>query len=418
MSGTPQSHVHHYVPRWYQRRFLKAGQFKFYYLDLHPETVVSNGKAYQRHDLLNWSPDRCFYKDDLYTLKLGNWTTDDFEKRFFGVIDTNGRHAVALFGDFNGLSNCLSNNPEGKGVREAFQWLPQYMDAQRFRTPRGLDFLKSVVSARDPNETLLAMQRLYRFHTTMWSEGVWEIARARLSPTKFIVTDEPVTFFNRRGFPSELVYPKDVGLEQVGTRTLFPLGLDACLIITHLQLVRNPSANPTTSRVNARAYQQTILEMTNTQFGRELEEDEVLRVNYILKRRATRYIAAAEEEWLYPERHVSTTDWAKLDDDWFLLPHLYKVPFHSEIMVGWENGSVWAADEYGRNPGNPRYKDPRLHEEEWIRCQVAKREWAKKRTGKSVAHVDNFSREDEVGDAIMEEHLAESTKVKAQKQGA
>jgi hypothetical protein len=408
--STPQSHVHHYVPRWYQRRFLKTGQFKFYYLDLRPETVVNNGRKYQRRALLHWSPDRCFYKDDLYTLKLGNWTTDDFEKRFFGVIDTNGRQAVELFGDFNGLSKCFS--------KKAVRALPQYMDAQRFRTPRGLDFLRSVVNAHDPNETLLAMRHLYQFHTTMWSEGVWEIVRARRSPTKFIVSDEPVTFFNRRAFPSELAYPKDVGLEQVGTRTLFPLGLDACLVITHLQLVRNPWTNPTTSRVNARAYQQTMVEMTETQFGRELEEDEVLRINCILKRRATRYIAAAEEEWLYPERHVPTRDWAKLDDDWFLLPHLYKVKFHSEIMVGWQDGTVWAMDEYGRNPGNPNYKDPKLHEEEWIQHQRAEREWAKKRAGKSVAHVDNFSREDEVGDKIMEKHLAEGAKVRTQKQGS
>lgn len=55
---------------------------------------------------------------------------------------------------------------------------------------------------------LLAMRNLYQFHTTMWMEGVWEILRARESPTKFIVTDEPVTFFNRRGFPSELKYPR------------------------------------------------------------------------------------------------------------------------------------------------------------------------------------------------------------------
>jgi hypothetical protein len=407
----PQSHVHHYVPRWYQRRFLKTGQFHFYYLDLRPETVVNNGKKYQRRDLLRWGPDRCFYKDDLYTLKLGNWTTDDFEKRFFGIIDTNGRHAVELFGDFNGYSNCFSNNPEGKGVREAFQSLPQYMDAQRFRTPRGLDFLRSIVNTRDSNETLLAMRQLYRFHTTMWLEGVWEIVRARQSPTKFIVTDEPVTFFNRRAFPSELAYPRDVGLEKIGTRTLFPLGPDACLVITHLQLVRNPWAKPTTNRVNARAYQNTMVSMLETQFGRELDEDEVLRVNYILKRRATRYIAAAEEEWLHPERRVSTTDWAKLDDDWFLLPNLYKVPFHAEIMVGHEDGSVWAADEYGRNPGNPKYKDPKLHEEEWIRHEHAEREWGKKRAGKSVAHIDEF-RHDNVFDKIMEEHLAESVEAK------
>ena len=127
-----------------------------------------------------------------------------------------------------------------------------------------------------------------------------------------------------------------------------------------------------------------------------------------MKRRATRYIAAAEEEWLYPERHASTTNWAKMDDDWFLLPHLYKVPFHSEIVVGWKDGTSWAQDEYGRNPGHPNFKDPKLHEEEWVRHEEAKREWAKKRVGKSVAHVDNISRDDEVGDKIMADHLAKS----------
>ncbi len=398
--GMTQSHVHHYVPRWYQKRFLKAGQFQFYYLDLHPETVINEGKKYQRRVLLRWGPDRCFCQNDLYTLKLGNLSRDDVERFFFGMLDNRGRHAVEFFGEFTGLSNCTSRGD----VPGLFQALPQYMDAQRFRTPKGLDYLRDTIHASDRNVMLVAMQRLYRFHTTMWGEGVWEFVRARQSQTKFIVTDEPVTFFNRRAFPSEFAYPKDVGLDQIGTRTLFPLGLDSCLIITHLQLVRNPRANPTMSRVNARAYQQTMKCLLDTQFGRELEEDEVLRINYILKRRATRYIAAAEEEWLYPEKRVSMAEWAKLEEDWFLLPHLYKVPFTSEIIVGRNDGSAWAMDEYGRHPGNPKYRDAKLHEEEWIRHEQAKREWAKKRAGKSVAHVDEF-RHDEVYDEIMQEHL-------------
>jgi hypothetical protein len=32
----------HFVPQWYQRRFLPAGE-RFYYLDLKSETVVSAG---------------------------------------------------------------------------------------------------------------------------------------------------------------------------------------------------------------------------------------------------------------------------------------------------------------------------------------------------------------------------------------
>jgi hypothetical protein len=86
------------------------------------------------------------------------------------------------------------------------------------------------------------------------------------------------------------------------------------------------------------------------QYGRELEEDEVLRINYILKRRAARYIAAAEKEWLFPEKRVSITDWTKLDNDWFLFPNLWKVSFTTGIMAGWADGSAWAADEYGHHP--------------------------------------------------------------------
>jgi hypothetical protein len=391
-----QSHVHHYVPRWYQRRFLKTGQFKFSYLDLNPAIAYSNGVRHERQALLNWGPDRCFYKDNLYTLNLGTWSTDQIEKRFFGVIDGEGRRAVELFGDYNGLR---------EGVPKALRALVQYMDAQRFRTPRGLDWLRATVNLRNHSETLIFMQQSFQFHTTMWMEGVWEIVRARRSPTKFIVTDEPVTFFNKQGFPKAMPYPKDVGLDKVGTRTIFPLSLDACLIITHTQLIRNPWVNALARRPNARSYQQTMKSLDEIQFGRELEENEVLRINLILKKRASRYIAAAEEEWLYPERRASTTGWFKLDDDWFLFPHLYKVPFTSEIIVGWKDGTSWAMDEYGRQPMNPQYRDKDLHSREWETHGEAQKEWAKKRAGRSMAHVDKFNHDD-VGDAIMQDYLS------------
>jgi hypothetical protein len=391
-----QAHVHHYVPQWYQRRFLPPGRTKFHYLDLHPDTVVSGKVRYQRRALLHWGPARCFYKDDLYTLKLGNWTTDQIEKRFFGEIDNRGRKAVELFGDYNGYRN---------EVGQAFQNLTPYMDAQRFRTPRGLDWIKKKADLSDHRQTLVLMQRVFQLHATMWAEGVWEIAKARHSPTKFIVTDEPVTFFNRRVFPGECPYPGGFELDQIGTRTLFPLGLDSCLIITHTQLVRNPWINPNETRVNPRAYQPTMTYLLDIQFGRELEQDEVLRINFILKKRATRYIAAAEGEWLYPERRASTTDWSKLDNDWFLFPHLYKVPFKTGTMAGYKNGSRWAQDEYGRRPNNPKYNDEKLRDKEWETHLRAQKEWAKKRSGRSVAHIDKFEH-DEVFDKLMQDYLS------------
>ena len=124
---TTQARVHHYVPQWYQKRFLKVGQTKYHYLDLHPETVVNGNIRYQRRNLLHWGPAGCFCKDDLYTFTLGKWSTDQIEKMFFGAVDTHGRKAVEFFGDYSGYA---------AGVHEAFPVLPQYMDAQRFRTPR------------------------------------------------------------------------------------------------------------------------------------------------------------------------------------------------------------------------------------------------------------------------------------------
>jgi hypothetical protein len=399
---TQQAHVHHYVPQWYQKRFLKSGQTKFYYLDLHPETISNNHGGYQRRTLLHWGPARCFYKEDLYMLKLPNWSTDQIEKRFFGSIDSRGRSAVEFFGKYDGYRD---------GVHEAFKMLPRYMDAQRFRTPRGLDWLQLISNLKDQNSTLIVLQAAYRFHTTMWVEGEWEIIRAQQSPTKFIVTDTPVTFFNPKVFPGskECRYPGDVGLDKIGTRTLFPLGIDSCLLITHTQLVRNPWANPLHSRINARSYQETIKNLTDTQFGRELEEDEVFRINLILKKRATRYIAAADEEWLYPEKRASTTLWSKLDDDWFTLPHLWKVPFTTGYVVGNKDGSKWAMDEYGRNPDHPQY-DQRA-EREWDLHNRAQRAWARKRAGRSVAHIDDTMNSDRVGDELMREYLA-STRTK------
>jgi hypothetical protein len=237
------------------------------------------------------------------------------ERFFFGEIDSRGQEAVALVGGYDG---DLAKG--GKAVMDAFQNLVPYMGAQRFRTPRALDLIKKTVGSGDHNATLELMAHLFQIHTTVWTEGIWEIVRARKSRTKFIVTDDPVTFYNRSMFPSTWVYPDDANYKEIGTRVIFPLGLDSCFVITHLQLARNPRATPTEFRLNPRSYDQAMKALLDIQYGRELEEDEVLRINYILKKRASRYIAAAEEEWLYPEPRASTTDWPKLDNDWFLAP--------------------------------------------------------------------------------------------------
>lgn len=374
--SSPQAHAHHYVPQWYQRRFLAAGQDKLWYLDLHPERVLSGAYVHERRDLLHWGPKQCFYQEDLYSLKLGELTSDEIESKFFGKIDSNGLKAVGFFSTYDRYSDQC---------REAFTSLTEYMDAQRFRTPMGLDHLRGLIGALDKQATLRVIADVFKRHTVMWTEGVWEIARADDSATKFLVTDQPVTFYNRRLFPSE-ARPKSSELDLVGTRTVFPLGPDSCLLITHLQFTRKPTVKPDLPRENARPYGQTIRNLLDIQFGRQLIEDEVVRINRILKGRATRYVAAADKQWLYPER-VSSVKWAELDDDWFLLPNLNKVDFTTSLTYG-VGPFVQAQDEYGRSPSDPRFRDKARRDIEWKAYAWAQGEWARRRRGRASARVD------------------------------
>ena len=140
-----QTHRNHFVPQWYQRRFLPAGVNRFFYLDLNPEVVkTAPGRSFIRNALLHWGPNRCFFQEDLYTMKLGAWTTDTIERRFFGPIDDRGKSAVDFFADYT-----VSDESH-----DALKHMMPYMDAQRLRTPRGLDWLKLVARTSNQNKVL------------------------------------------------------------------------------------------------------------------------------------------------------------------------------------------------------------------------------------------------------------------------
>src|SRR5580704_14975975 len=75
----------HYIPKWYQRRFMLSGQRTYWYRDLEPKEVVQqSGHKYTRRALLRWGPDSCFAEDGLYTTKWGAEENVDIEKFFFG----------------------------------------------------------------------------------------------------------------------------------------------------------------------------------------------------------------------------------------------------------------------------------------------------------------------------------------------
>jgi hypothetical protein len=249
------------------------------------------------------------------------------------------------------------------------------------------------------------MRQMFEAYNAMWMEGTWEIVTATNSATKFIISDDPVTFFNRKIYPGETAYPGGEDFPKVGTRTIFPLGPDSCLIITHLQLIRNPRCKPLETRVNARIFGTTVGYLVGIQHGRELDEIDVVRINHILKSRATKFVAAGRKEDLYPERRLGRVDWAKIDEDWFLLPNLWKVHFTTGIMMGMNDGRRIAIDEYGRDPRNPGYRDDRRRDQEHQTFEAGKREWAEKRLGKPLAQTLEIGHENAFYDRLVREYL-------------
>src|ERR1700686_821764 len=107
-----QSHDHHYVPQWYQRRFMLPSQSEYFCLDLHPEVTIHNGVAHPHTAVHKWGSKRCFFEDDLDTLKFDRGTTDEMERRFFGRIDSMGHAAVSRIAEFQGITKTVTQGAE------------------------------------------------------------------------------------------------------------------------------------------------------------------------------------------------------------------------------------------------------------------------------------------------------------------
>ncbi|MEM9344590.1 MAG: hypothetical protein AAGA87_16235, partial [Pseudomonadota bacterium] len=129
----------HYVPVWYQKRFLPNGKGKQWYLDLRPEKNSNIGHTYTRRALLHWGPYSCFAQDNLYTTKWGSIENRDIEKFFLGYLDNAAPSAVEHFADFE------FNSHSG----DAFNTLIPYMSVQKLRTPKGLAWLRAMFGGSD-----------------------------------------------------------------------------------------------------------------------------------------------------------------------------------------------------------------------------------------------------------------------------
>lgn len=285
----PATRDNHYLPQWYQDGFREPGSSTLAYLDLSPgKIILPNGQQKEERSRFNWTPSKCFRHRDLYSTFFGAAVNDEIERRLFGEIDTNGAHAVRAF----------AGRDESEWIRR-FEDFYIYIDAQKLRTPKGLDWLKAQYPRLDQNGLLFEMQGVRTLHCSIWSTGVREIVSAEDSAVKFITTDHPVTIYKHALPPDAPVCadPSDPSIALKASQTIFPLDRDHCLILTNLEYARDPQTNPLEKRTFARNFQQTMVLATAMIRERKLTPEEVTRINFILKKRARRFVASGREAY-------------------------------------------------------------------------------------------------------------------------
>lgn len=291
------------------------------------------------HESKKWNtPAQQFYKEHLYSTFFGSEFNDEIERKLFGPIDQNGSTAVRAF---------LSDDQAL--WHHNFSDLFTYLDAQKLRTPKGLDWIKSNYPELSQIQLMAEMQSLRTIHRTLWSEGVRELVSAEESEVKFILSDHPVTVYNYACPPdSEFCnYPNDPDISLKGSQTIFPLDKNRCLILTNLEYAQAPeSANPLEQRTNATRIRQSMVNTIEFINSRKLNADEVSKVNFIIKNRARKSVAAGRAEWLYPENDVAC-DWAELRHT-LLPPSLELYRYGGEMFAGFADGTTHYQDAFGR----------------------------------------------------------------------
>ncbi len=340
------THKNHYVPKWYQRRFMFSGQREYSLLDVSPAvSYLKNGKQIKKNNIQEKGPKRFFFYKDLYTTKIFGEENDEIEKYLFGKIDSTGAKAL----------KALVSPNWAKELHPYFISVFEYMDAQKIRTPKGLAWIKGMLKSRNQIELMLQMQKIRKLNCTTWCEGVLEIVCASSSLTKFIVSDNPVTTYNPECYPmsKHCKFPNEPSIFFKGTRTIFPLDLNHCFILTNLEYAKKQGKQRALqNRTNPRFFDNTLARYDTIIRKRSVSEKQVNQINYILKKRSQKYIAAADPEWLFPEKNLTTTNWRSFDKT-LLPPKSGLFGFGGEVFIGGKDGKlIMTQDEYGRKPTN------------------------------------------------------------------
>lgn len=328
----------HYVPQWYQHGFFAQRNNQLRYLHLEPTIYTWSGGEKVNY-IKKWNPSsQCFYHEDLYTTFWGDHINDDIEKKLFGHIDNIGSHAIRAFIDEDFV-----------GQHDHFTNFFIYLDSQKLRTPKGLDWIQHHYPKLNQHELMEEMQAIQHMHCTLWSEGVREIVSAKDSEVKFIISDHPVTVYNYACPPDSehCQYPNDPSIAFKATQTIYPLNMEYALILTNLEYAEAPSdTDPLEQRTHAQKMRPSLVRTDAIIRSRFLNSEEVTKINYVIKNRAKSFIAAGKDEWLYPEKHMQCS-WADIKD--VLLPPKNQLfQFGGEIIVGYEDGSTHYQDAFGR----------------------------------------------------------------------
>ena len=336
MAKPPTSRKNHYVPEWYQAGFSVAGAPNWL-LDLSPAPLRPDGTSIRRVPRPR-APASAFWERDLYVTRFGEQLNDQVETILFQGIDDSGANAVRAYVQGDAVQ-----------MHHRCQQLFDYMGAQKLRTPKGLDWIRSRYPMLDQVELLVEMQQLRQMFGTVWVEGVREIVSADDAQVKFIVSDHPVMTFNAAltAVPGALKYPNDASILLNGTQTVFALDANHCLILTHVPYAKEPHGVwPLRKRINARHFGPTIIRTDALIRERRLSSDEVVAINHLLKQGAHHYLAAGELEWLYPER-MAPFDLTRTTQ--VLRPPQDKLfHFGGEMYFGFEDGRTGYRDQFGR----------------------------------------------------------------------
>lgn len=349
LAKTSKTRNNHYVPPWHQEGFFEEKRNVLAYLDLKPdEKVLADGRTITFNAFGHRPTSLAFMQRDLYSTFFGASVNDEIERKMFGDVDRTGSQAVRAF--------------EGTDASEwhrHFQTLFQYIDIQKIRTPKGLEWLRRHYPQPSQNQLMFEMQGIRALHCTIWTEGVREIVSAEESDEKFILSDHPVTVYNYACPPDARLcaYPDDPSIALKASQTIFPLSKNYCLILTNLEYAQNASTDPLEKRTFAKNFRNSMVRTDAFIRARKLRSFEVLRVNRVIKARANRYIAGGRKEWLFPESQ-NAESWEAIAPT--LMPPKNELwHFGGEMFAKFSDGRVYYQDQFGRTekPRDFLFKD-------------------------------------------------------------